>query len=133
MSATPQTNSLDFAIVIGLSEFKDWPVHACANTDARAFAEWLVNPRGGQLPPENITLLLSDEPATFRPYETLSAGFNAWAVQARKRIAGARRLYMYFAGYGAAGFGVPSGHSRDDVFASSDSPHKTNTIRRSLS
>jgi len=53
-----------WAVVVGVSEYKHLPRKSWLNSchqDARAFAEFLLSPRGGALPEQNLKLLLNQE------------------------------------------------------------------------
>ena len=97
-----------WAVVIGIDRY--WSQAAClkgAVRDALAVREWLVDPVGGDVPEENVRLLLA--PAEASPPVAPELG----AITATKaniivaindliQLSGAKgeRLYFYFAGHG---------------------------------
>lgn len=67
-----------YAVVVGISDYQssDIPDLQFAHHDARAFADWLQSPAGGQVPEANIQLL-TEKGATF----TAFAGALDWLVE----------------------------------------------------
>lgn len=101
----------DHAVVIGISRYPRLAAEGVAadlhgpDNDARAVYDWLVDARGGRLPPENVTLIRSEDypvdaddpqPASYRVERAL----QDLVERTRKRPG--RRLYLYFAGHGFA-------------------------------
>ena len=91
-----------YAIVIGAGQYFHrkspevyWPID-----NAGRFAEWLRSPEGGELPTQNIQLLLS--PTIFQVERAL----NLFGINDTSRMGG--RLYIYFSGFGI-------GSSLDDL------------------
>ena len=111
--ATAPAQVDDWAIVVGISRYKSLPSLQSPANDARAFADWLMSPSGGHVPPENITLVVStdmpdtalDDGLSVEPTEsTIVRAFEKLMVaatqnQSRTSRVG-RRLYIYFSGHG---------------------------------
>ncbi len=59
----PLTTSLNntYAVVVGISDYQHLPDLRFADKDALAFAEWLQSSAGGNLPKEQIQILLNEE------------------------------------------------------------------------
>lgn len=102
-------NPEDYAIVIGINHYPQvQPLLQSAEEDALRFADWLLDPAGGGLEPENVRLLLgrkfADENQNLMPMEckphqlTVDGVFQALQVGQRDRVG--RRLYFYFSGHG---------------------------------
>ena len=81
-----------YAILIGISRYKEVPSLKYAHRDALAFESFLLSAAGGLVPKENIELFL-DENATRNNVA------DAISVTARKAKAG-DRVYFFFAGHG---------------------------------
>lgn len=109
----PASTEHHHAIVIGIDRYPALSDLRGACTDAVAVGQWLVDPDGGAVPPDNVRLHLGREAADAR-----SATPKKWQidadldelVEAVRRPAptsGSTRLYLYFAGHGiAAGMGT---------------------------
>ena len=106
-------NLEDFAVVVGINKYPEIRSLAGAERDAAQFAEWLGNPDGGDLPTDNIRLILSSNfPTPEGGNETLinfwakpvqmdiDAAFIEFGIEEKERVG--RRLYFYFAGHGVA-------------------------------
>lgn len=107
-------NDEDFAIIIGVS-YRGLPELKATLRDATKFYEWVTSPTGGNVPEENVKLLLSDDPQHAliddgKPdREMIEAAFSQLGLlwdDVCLRIG--RRLYFYFTGHGF-------GPSFDDV------------------
>lgn len=81
-----------YAIIIGISKYKEVPSLKYAHRDAQAFESLLRSAAGGQVPTENIELFL-DENATRNNVA------DAISETARKAKPG-DRVYFFFAGHG---------------------------------
>jgi hypothetical protein len=104
-------NVEDYAIVVGINRYPGIRELFGAEKDASQFAKWLGDPQGGDLPPENIKLVLSSSiPSNFEPGAT---AFSAkpvkdtideklWEIGIDEKDRVGRRLYFFFAGHGAA-------------------------------
>jgi hypothetical protein len=102
----------DYAVVIGINHYPSPNfLHLQGpENDACTFYDWLVSPEYGQVPVENITLLLSsdftgriqDDPLQAKPtLGELEHPFNTLiqiAKDKKRRIG--RRLYIFLAGHG---------------------------------
>src|ERR1044072_2744580 len=112
-------NKSDYAVVIGIKAYPafdgDGPLEGPEN-DAEAFHNWVKSQAGGNLPPENVELIISSQytpPATLpddatpmihdaqRAFESLQERAEANAAKGKGLRAG-RRLYIYMAGHGFA-------------------------------
>lgn len=97
----------DHALVVGIDGYSRLPPLRGAESDARAFASWLLDEKRGNLPPGNVTTLVSSDfppaphPTKARPMrddvfsEIETIVVNAQADEKRRR-----RLYLYLAGHG---------------------------------
>jgi len=96
-------NPTDFAVVIGIDGYAGLRPLKAAKRDATRFSEWLIDPGGGGLPPENVRLIRSNitpgEPFSARPIlQDIEEALWSIGVQQYTRLG--RRLYFYFAGHG---------------------------------
>lgn len=112
-------NDKDHAIVVGIKDYpafdSDNPLQGPEN-DARAFRDWLVSKKGGDVPKENVSLIVSGDygppftgPKVARPIVTdIQVAFeNLQDLAEENRAAGngyqvGRRLYIYLSGHGFA-------------------------------
>ena len=115
----------DYAIVVGVQRYpsfgrtaKDSYDLQGPDNDARAVADWLTDPDGGALPPENVRMVSSARypnpfggPDTVGPKQGDVAGAFRWlediAQRNNRRIDGpgltvGDRLYLYMSGHGYA-------------------------------
>jgi len=92
---SPSATSQRFALVIGVSKYKDTriPDLRYAASDAQAFSDWLVSPQGGKYSPKRVKLLL-DEEATMK---NIRGGLFEWL---KKPIA-EDIVTIYMAGHGS--------------------------------
>src|ERR687897_925590 len=89
----------NWAIVIGIDSY--WTERAClkgAVRDAMHMQEWLVDPRGGNVPEENVKAVLS-------PLDGPDDATNANIIEAiadllRRSEGKGERLYFFYAGHG---------------------------------
>lgn len=115
-------NDQDYAIVVGISLYPGFGATPTDNANLRApvrdaigIFNWLVSPSGGDLPPDNVELICSDEGA--RMVDVLDAVPKLEEIQrafqklvqraevsdaARKGFRAGRRLYIYMSGHGFA-------------------------------
>ena len=86
--------SVTRAVVVGISDYQDpaIPDLHYADADARAFAEWLQSPGGGQLPPDRLKLLLNQQATRAQVYAALD-----WLLE---ESAEGDRAIIYFSGHG---------------------------------
>lgn len=80
------------AVVIGISDYQNISDLDFAHRDAEAFAEFLQSPAGGDVPTENIRLLLNDDATQMKMAMALD-----W-LQEESRPGD--RAYIYFSGHG---------------------------------
>jgi hypothetical protein len=103
----PQTD--DWALVVGISHYPK-PDFAAQlqgpDNDAIAVRDWLVDERGGRLPPDNVVLLRT---ANFAPVTVENPQPASGRIQEElEKLADrtlqrpGRRLYLYFSGHGFA-------------------------------
>jgi hypothetical protein len=91
-----QQNANDFAVVIGLSNYRQLSPFSQAARNARAFARWLHSRSGGGcVPEENITLILDEDASTAPMEQVIEDAFHKLFTPSIRR-----RLYIYMAGYG---------------------------------
>lgn len=81
-----------YAIIIGISDYKEVPDLQYAHKDAQAFEEFLLSSSGGKVPREHIETFLNDK-------ATRSNVGDAISVVARKAKPG-DRVWFFFAGHG---------------------------------
>ncbi len=85
-----------YAVIIGISQYASSAITPLDYTDddARALYEFLVSPRGGNVPRENITFLLNEEATLINVKKALGVFL---ARKARKNDT----VIIYYAGHGA--------------------------------
>lgn len=95
----------DYAIVIGIDHYINFPSLRHAESDARDFADWLTSSesKGGRLPANNVRLFRST-PAT--AFGVIASAADKWSIERALSEFGVqggvrvgRRLTFYFAGY----------------------------------
>jgi Caspase domain len=97
---------MNWAVVIGIDRY--WTERAClrgAVSDALRMREWLLDPAGGNVPEENLTLVLGptagNEPAGIEAAEATNATIVSAIADLLKRSKGeGERLYFFYAGHG---------------------------------
>jgi hypothetical protein len=97
---------MNWAVVIGIDRY--WSERAClkgAVSDALRMRKWLLDPAGGNVPEENLALILSptagNEPADVEAVEATNAAIVSSIADLLKRSKGeGERLYFYYAGHG---------------------------------
>ena len=109
-------NTEDFALVVGINDYKSLDALDGAKNDAEAFVRWVRDPAGGDVPEENVELFLSSTD-TWAPTTDAIVGWMEellarYSPGLDQRIG--RRLYLFMAGHGIgpgvddAGLLVPS-------------------------
>ncbi len=95
-------NESDFALVVGLNEYKALDPLNGAKGDAQAFADWLADPDGGGLPAGNIRTFFSNSEATEPRLEDLVEWFENLIIDNAPTLDEliGRRLYIFLAGHG---------------------------------
>lgn len=100
------TTLQDYAIVIGIRYASESGLKALAGTlsDATAFTEWLRSKDGGNVPKENIALILSPEKQPSQQSalplkDQIDDALRQIGISGSKKPIG-RRLYFYFSGHG---------------------------------
>jgi hypothetical protein len=105
----------DWAVVVGVCLYPGLNNLDGPENDAKAFYQWLVSPKGGAVPAEQVALILSSqfppantatraEPTTLRvqqAFEDLQDVAEANGQAGNGRRVG-RRLYIYLSGHGCA-------------------------------
>ncbi|MCW5908936.1 MAG: tetratricopeptide repeat protein [Chitinophagales bacterium] len=81
-----------YALVVGVSKYKEVTPLRFANRDAEAFVDFLKSKSGGNVPTDNIKVL-TDEEAT-------RSNFWMEYTDLKKRIKEGDMFYVYFAGHG---------------------------------
>jgi len=89
---TPLVTGQTYAIIIGISKYKEVPSLQFAHRDAQAFEALLTSPAGGNVPKANIEVFLDEE-------ATRNNVADAISITARKAKLG-DRVYFFFAGHG---------------------------------
>ena len=89
---SPLVAGQTYAIIIGISKYKEVPSLQFAHRDAQAFEALLSSPAGGNVPKANIELFLDEE-------ATRNNVADAISITARKAKPG-DRVYFFFAGHG---------------------------------
>ena len=84
----------DCAIVLGISHYEELPELAGPTKDAKAVADWLMDPAGGSVRSENLHLLLDHEATRDSVERALGSLVD------RARTERLRRLYVYAQGHG---------------------------------
>ncbi|MEM9188837.1 MAG: caspase family protein [Myxococcota bacterium] len=105
-SPAPAPNPRDFAVVVGIEDYKDAALGALsgAKRDASEFSDWLCDPSGGGLPCSHVETILSSvdggdcKPAAFRVRNSFIRLLEAANLEEEPI---GRRLYIFFAGHGA--------------------------------
>jgi hypothetical protein len=103
----------DYAIVVGINDYNSGiPVLQGAVNDARLFREWLLDPNGGGLDPNNITFICSTSPPNGKPLreEIEDVILSYFTHRHQTSEPRGRRLYLYFAGHGV----TPNSPNDDD-------------------
>lgn len=95
LPANAQQHAQHWAVVIGVSEYKDSRVPSLryALADARAFYRWLISPQGGRYAPTRVKLLIGEN-ATARK---IRAALFEWLKQAIEEDV----VTIFFAGHGS--------------------------------
>jgi len=89
---TAKITGTTYAIIIGLSKYKEVPSLQFAHKDAQAFEDFLLSEAGGKVPRSNIEIFLNEN-------ATRNNVADAISIMARKAKPG-DRLYFFFAGHG---------------------------------
>ncbi|MBA2537393.1 MAG: caspase family protein [Actinobacteria bacterium] len=97
---------MNWAVVIGIDRY--WSERAClkgAVNDALLMREWLLDPAGGDVPEENLALILSPtadkKPEGLEAVEATNAAIVSSIADLLKRSKGeGERLYFFYAGHG---------------------------------
>jgi len=99
----------DYAIVVGISKYPALGDLDGPEADARDFHDWLLDPNGGNVAKDNVTLLLSSDyppaPAQLKAKPQMAdieAVFDGYYVKGKEEATVGDRLYLYFAGHGFA-------------------------------
>lgn len=88
----------DFALVIGIDHYPHFRSLSGAATDAERFRDWLCDPHGGCVAPDNVRLLRSRlEPASPLQDEIDEQIVELW--RRAESVPRARRMYFYFSGH----------------------------------
>lgn len=104
-----ETLAGDHALVVGISRYPRLAAEGVAanlegpDNDAEAVCNWLADPQGGRLPPENVLLVRSADLAAGAtdPQPTCYAiQQKLEEIRAKTSKRRGRRLYLFFAGHG---------------------------------
>jgi hypothetical protein len=99
---------VDFGVVVGVEHYPHFRSLQGAINDARDFHGWLCDKDGGNLDPRRVKLISSNLEAK-TPVQDEIDQMLVEVLDAAYALKGARRLYFYFSGHGAAN------DSEDDV------------------
>ncbi len=91
LPAGPETGQT-YALIIGISEYKNVEGLEFANRDAQAFAAFLQSKSGGEVEPEKIKLFLNSE--------ATAVNIGSAIEQFHKQINKGDKLFFFFAGHG---------------------------------
>jgi uncharacterized caspase-like protein len=104
----------DRAIIVGVECYPELDDLGGPENDARAFQDWVLSPTGGNVPSQNVELIVTSQfgppfgtvdlaqptaERVHRAFENLQNIANANAARGLRRRVG-RRLYIYMAGHG---------------------------------
>lgn len=100
----------DYAILVGITLYPFLGDLQGAEGDAKRFREWLIDPMGGAVPPENVQLIVTSDfhPPNPSCVEDAEPAQDRFERAIRKltipggiqRDRAGRRLYLYFSGHG---------------------------------
>jgi hypothetical protein len=106
-------NGDDYAIVVGISFYPEFDELTSPGVDALEFQKWLLSPTGGDLPPQNLTMIVSpnyappppgsvDDPSVKPTLTEVDNAFRKHVIQAnsKKGYRVGRRLYLFMSGHG---------------------------------
>lgn len=93
--------AFDCALVVGVNDYVALRPLRGAVEDARAFAEWLVDPAGGGIAQENVRTILSTKQPLSPVGDAIDEALEALIAQAA--AGGGRRFYFYFSGHACTG------------------------------
>lgn len=91
---TPEAKKLDdHALVVGVAHYASTDLVSipAVERNTRAFHQWLVSSEGGEVPAQNVSMLISESATA----SAINAAVRTVAAQSSRR----RRLYLYFSGY----------------------------------
>src|SRR5918998_2951337 len=100
----------DYAVVVGVARYPELSAEGVVadldgpNNDAQAVHDWLVDPEGGGLDPDNAKLIRSADFDWLDPLDAQPAAARIerelkWLERQTRDTAGGR-LYLYFSGHG---------------------------------
>lgn len=114
----------DYAILVGISRYADPALHKLDGplNDIRLMQQWLQSPDGGDLPPGNVTAIVSDESALDAPSPGELPPLVMDFIQAFMGLVDTpnhsgyvsrpgARLYLYFSGHGFSEKGDRAPHA----------------------
>ena len=101
----------DYAILVGISHYpaEGFPPLEGPPRDVQRFYDWLIDPQGGDVDPDNITRLLSPDPPPQVTSDMAPPQFGDFQVAFQHLVTGGgrsiqnhsqNRLYLYFSGHG---------------------------------
>ena len=102
-------NSEDFAIVVGINAYPQLTPLRGALQDANMFKNWLISPKGGDLPDTNVKTILSPDGFASDPFDASPIkrdidralrDFGLGNIDLEDPQPIGRRLYFYFSGHG---------------------------------
>ena len=96
-------NQDHYAIVVGITDYAGFPVLSAAEGDAIAFANWLCDPNGGDIPPSQVRVIVSSgRPVPGKSYYPIKDDIDDALRTIISKQAGriGKRFYFYFSGHG---------------------------------
>lgn len=101
----------DYAILVGISQYPNpgFPPLQGPPRDVERFRRWLIDPQGGDVDPQNITVIVSPDPLPPVAPEQAPPQFSDFQMAFQHLISngggnllfhGDSRLYLYFSGHG---------------------------------
>lgn len=93
--------AFDCALVVGVNDYVALHPLRGAVEDARAFAEWLVDPAGGGIAEENVRTIFSTRHPLSPVGDAIDEALETLIARAAR--GGGRRFYFYFSGHACTG------------------------------
>ncbi|HVE85112.1 MAG TPA: caspase family protein [Myxococcales bacterium] len=102
--AEQDLNGDDHAIIAGVGQYTDTSLSSLpgARDDAGRFHRWVIHPRGGGVPRENVWVFPEHARALDATHAALNDAFRALCKRGAGKSRLGRRLYLYLSGHGIA-------------------------------
>ncbi|WP_250253524.1 caspase family protein [Chryseobacterium sp. Marseille-Q3244] len=88
----------DYAVIVGVNHYAELATLKGPDKDAKRFHNWVVDEKGGYVPPDNCYLVLSEKDSLLPIQYTIDQCFGK--INSRTKRRKGRRLYFYFSGHG---------------------------------